>query len=274
MALKKLPLKYGGVFATAFCAWMLDLYGLGAAGHPSGDIMYRMLGEMREVMSDRFFIKADEYYHGGTRHPASQEHTITDASDHTDGDQCEHEVSAVPEPEAPGDVYSRLYRALHYRPVQHLSEFKRAEALPWFYVATRIDPHNINAYVTGGYWLAIPLQLPDEAISFLQEGLTHNPQAWQIYSQLGDIYFLVKKDYVRAGSEFLRADHYMQQAEDASPFDVRHVLTFLTATQERLGDYETALSYATRLVKLFPQDAGLKQRIMQLQRRRQSEDAL
>ena len=215
----------------------------------SGDIVYRMLGELREIVSAGFLLKADEYFHGGTRHPAGEDCRHEPAGSEGE-DHARHAAGVDDHPAGGRDFWERLHTAIYERPVHHVEGPRLAELLPWFYLATRIDSHNVNAYVLGGYWLSITMQKPEEAIVFLQEGLRYNPDAWQIYSQLGDTYFIVQHDYAKAWEPFRRA--YELLPADAPQTELRHILTLLSAAGERSGRKEQAAVYRRRLDELFP----------------------
>lgn len=239
----------------------LDGYGAQTRGADqtlqSGDIVYKMLGELREVVSAGFLLKADEYFHGGTHHPAGEEEYCRPGDPSCAAEEA-HRQQAGESGSAAGarDLWGRIDQAIYEHPVHHVTDKQQAEVLPWFYLATRIDPHNVNAYVLGGYWLSITMQKPEEAIVFLQEGLRHNPDAWQIYSQLGDTYFIVQHDYAKAWEPFRRA--YELLPADAPRPELRHILTLLTAAGERSGRQEQAAVYRRRLDELFPERSDEK----------------
>lgn len=62
------------------------------------------------------------------------------------------------------------------------------ELLPWYRVLTLTDPHNIRGYLIGSWWLARNKSGAriDEAISFVQEGIRNNPEAYQLHLMLGN----------------------------------------------------------------------------------------
>ena len=49
------------------------------------------------------------------------------------------------------------------------------------------DPHYVRAYALGGWWLK--KESLDEALKFVNEGISNNPNAFQIYYMRGNILF-------------------------------------------------------------------------------------
>jgi tetratricopeptide (TPR) repeat protein len=64
------------------------------------------------------------------------------------------------------------------------------ELLPWYRLATLIDPKNVRAYMIGAWWLKTLREehALREAVKFLQEGINQNPDAFQLYLMLGYIH--------------------------------------------------------------------------------------
>ncbi len=223
------------------------------------DIFYKMFGQLRSSIAAILYLKADRYFHGGTSHPK-----------HNAGHSClegevphEHVSKQNNEIWQPvnddQDIFSRLNKAISYKPVQHLNNAKSAEIMPWFELAVLADPYYIKAYIVGGYWLGIRLGKSDKAIRFLKNGLRYNPKAWEIYSQIGDIYFIMNNDYVKSIAYFRQA--YLFLPREVNNIEKRHVLTLLAASFERIKDYEQSIHYYKKILELYPRDNKLKRRI-------------
>ncbi|MBU4304423.1 MAG: tetratricopeptide repeat protein [Candidatus Omnitrophica bacterium] len=242
------------VFAVLMLALKIDVffYLENARSYArQSDVLYNIFGQLRNDIAAILYLKSDEYFHGGTEHPHGEEHTI---ADELSGEHKHHED--VPSQRQRGkeedaDIFLRLDRAIHAHRVQHLAPDQSAEIVPWFSLAVLVDPEYVQAYVVGGYWLGMRLNRPDEALLFLKKGLKSNPQAWQIYSQIGDIYFLAKKDYRKAAAYLERA-YLAMDAPDVNKIDKKHVLIFLATAWERLEDYRKSVYYYEKLEALVP----------------------
>ncbi len=232
-------------------------------GNVESDILYRIFGQLRYDLAAMLYLEADEYFHGGDKPPAGHEHTIADElpmlPGHKSAKQDSAEKNVVPHQE-PKDIISRLNARIHTRPVRHLPPAKQAEVLPWFYLATLMDPHYVNAYVIGGYWLSDHVNRPDQALKFMTKGIRYNPDAWQIYQQMGYVYFEIKKDYRKTESYLNRAYELMIK-QNAGILAQRQVLVFLSAAAERSNDLPRALVYYRRLEKIWPNDKELQEKI-------------
>lgn len=72
-------------------------------------------------------------------------------------------------------------------PHQHAEGKELTELLPWYRLATLSDPHNVRNYMIGAWWLRT-LKTPEqqeEALTFLDEGLAANPEAYELYFMRG-----------------------------------------------------------------------------------------
>jgi hypothetical protein len=78
---------------------------------------------------------------------------------------------------------------------------------PLLDVTTTLDPNLIVAYRFGSMFLSEPpphgAGRPDLAIELTQRGIAANPDYWQLYEDLGFIYYFNFKDYPKASSAFL-----------------------------------------------------------------------
>ncbi|MCX7625189.1 MAG: tetratricopeptide repeat protein [Candidatus Sumerlaeaceae bacterium] len=63
------------------------------------------------------------------------------------------------------------------------------ELLPWYRLATLVDPKNVRAYMIGAWWLKTihDEHALREAVKFLEEGIRQNPQSFQLHLMLGYI---------------------------------------------------------------------------------------
>lgn len=181
---------------TALMAYVLDARLTPLGGPGARDPLYRLLGSAKEAIGDTLFLKADTYYHGGVA-----------ASFEESADTHEKEGPIGEEPlrdkAAPTDwiavVNSQVRSTRHY----HLTQKEQKEMLPFFAMATSLDPHNIEAILTTAYWLDTHFNKTREAIEVLKKGLRDNPGSWEIDRDLAGLYLRRRRDYA-AGEHHYR----------------------------------------------------------------------
>jgi len=263
---------------------------LSTKGFCREDILSKIFGETRKILSMQAYMAGDEYYHGGVsrrfgdecnkvkeiygeRCPKCKKSTDDPERKHHDEHknhhECDHDHEHVHE-EKDKQIGVSKFNILPYigelakiGKHVHLHGEEEKEVLPWFSYAVRLDPHNIEAYTIGGYWVASRLGRVDEGIDFLQEGLSSNPDAWQIYAQLGRIYFWDKKDYKQALENYARAVAFMNEG-NSDKYDKRLVYFFTGLCHERMGRIDKAVEFYRKLLVLFPEDEALRKRITAL----------
>jgi len=78
---------------------------------------------------------------------------------------------------------------------------------PLIDIATRLDPQLVHAYRFGSIFLSerepIGADQPERAIALLKKGIEHNPDEWQLYRDVGFIYYWFLNDYEKAAESFL-----------------------------------------------------------------------
>ena len=255
------------------CALNLDsyFYAQNLKDSPAGnDILYRIFGQLRYDLAAMMYLKADEYFHGGTEHPEGEKHEIADELNSLPGHKhAEHEHENSGRTKAgngPRDLIAGFDRMIHYHPVMHLSQDQQAEVIPWFYLSAKMDPHYVNAYVLGGFWLSDRLGKPDEALKFLKKGMIYNPDAWQIYRQAGEVYFEFKKNYQKADL-YLKNAYRLMLEQNADTMEKRQVLVFLSSAAEKRNDLTDALGYYRQLRKIWPGDSTITEKINDIEKR-------
>jgi tetratricopeptide (TPR) repeat protein len=109
--------------------------------------------------------------------------------------------------------YAPLMGAIYWtRAVQYYGEKHRLGARsldllwPLLDIATTLDPNLLAAYRFGSTFLsdAPPRGAgrPDLAVKLLERGIQANPDEWQLYQDLGNVYYFDAKDYPKAAAAF------------------------------------------------------------------------
>ena len=110
------------------------------------------------------------------------------------------------------------------------------ELAPLLEITTALDPHMLPAYQFGASFLAPTppngAGQPDRAIQLMEYGIAHNPDNWQLYYNLGFVYYTELKDYKKASDAFARGS----QVPNAHPF----MKVMAAQMAEHAGDFMTA----------------------------------
>lgn len=110
------------------------------------------------------------------------------------------------------------------------------------YFAIPLDPHNVSLYENAG-WLLWSSNRDDEAVALYERGLRYNTDRYDMYYELGQYYYMRKKDYVKA----------RQYLEEAIKYPCEwFVWNTLGHVYARLGEREKALQTWQELLRRFP----------------------
>lgn len=252
-----------------------------------------LFGDGRRLFANHFLAKADAYFHRG-RYPsifdvAEQErgnHLVesveagTAEPGHVHGPECNHsgeethvhdESCSHAEPaKGPDDWIARL--AARFKPDRHLhlEGGNEKEMLPWVRLAVEMDPHNVDAYTVGGYWLR-QLGWTGEAEKFLREGQRNNPDSYEIYFELGRLAELTAQDKDRVGRlyELAAARWQAANARLAEPdtHALAQILGRMGKAHEAQGKLHVAIRDYTLLKRVSPKPEQVQRLIDALQER-------
>lgn len=77
----------------------------------------------------------------------------------------------------------------HHEFIEHGGNWnENKDILPLIKLITDLDPHFVEAYLTGGWILVTGFNKPDEALKYLREGINNNPRSFELYEGLGTLY--------------------------------------------------------------------------------------
>jgi len=249
---------------------------LSRQGVTGEDLLYKIFGETKKILSVQAYITGDEYFHGGVSRYFIEEskrvkcmqieHATHEYDDHAC--ECEHHNKYLhKEDEVAGisrfNILPYVGEIVHVGKHIHLRGEEEKEMLPWFRYAVRLDPQNIEAYRLGGYWVGRRMGKVDEGIKFLKEGILHNPGSWKLYAQLADIYFWEKEDYDEALLNYEKALTRLNDA-NSTKFDKRLVYDYAASCCEKLGNIPGALEFYKKILLYFPNDEKLREKIITL----------
>jgi tetratricopeptide (TPR) repeat protein len=130
--------------------------------------------------------------------------------------------------------WTRTVQYFGHRHYNHEQTYN--ELGPLLEITTALDPQLFPAYQFGASFLAPAppngAGEPDRAIQLMQFGIAHNPENWQLYYNLGFVYYTELKDYKKAGEAFARG----AEIPGAHPF----MRIMAARMAEHAGDFTTA----------------------------------
>ncbi|MCA9395555.1 MAG: hypothetical protein KC649_00160 [Candidatus Omnitrophica bacterium] len=223
---------------------------------PSG-MMMRFLGKATEVVGDAFYQRADVYFHGGVKSSDHDEDEEAYAARQHGSEEADHEEQEVSAESESSNWIRRLNQRIKVHEHQHLkTKAQEAEILPWIWVATRLNPHNIDAILSAAYWLGFRLDKQDEAVDILRKGIRNNPSSWQLHQAIANLYFQKKSDYQNASAYYSTALKLASQ-DEADEVTQRTSVIMRYQLAESLyhtGEFRAALKqYQTALTLLDPE---------------------
>ena len=140
---------------------------------------------------------------------------------------------------------------------------KYEKIFPLFHLISRLDPEDETNWATGGWFLInciAPARKPDEAreiklkgLSFLKEGLHHNPGTYRLYWEIAWTYYL--------WGEFETALAYLDNAiKYEHPSYVENTRAHVL---EKLGRIEEAITQWKEIRRKFPEMKFVAERFIQ-----------
>ena len=151
-----------------------------------GDFLSVLLGDAKKDISGAMVREADSYFHGGVDmdchhlhdhhdHEAHHEHHAVEEHDHDEGDSFD-----------PWRWINAHVRAPDID--RHLAGGEAVELMPWFWVAIKSDPHNVEAWSAA--WYAALHMMKDDALALriATEGWRLNPESLELACVLGRSY--------------------------------------------------------------------------------------
>jgi tetratricopeptide (TPR) repeat protein len=100
-------------------------------------------------------------------------------------------------------------------------------------IITDLDPHYMDAYLTGALIMVIEAKQPESALRLLDKGIASNPAEWILAFEAGYVCYNDLHDYPRAAAYFEKAI----AAPDVHPI----VRRFYAEMYDRAGDKRTSL---------------------------------
>jgi len=223
-------------------------------------IALSLVGQFRMSVGDMMWLKTLEYLHNGIiyRMPSGRERTrgvraveftgMGAGVAHKDG------PSLIPDEDRDWrGMLGEIDRNIEpWRP-GHAQHSDPQELIPWYQLLVKFNPHYVQAYTNGAFFMSDFAGQPEMGRDFLIAGAGKNPWSYEIESVLGRIYFDYFEDYENAVDALEKATQLAKEEKRAlarreDKLDViqeqllSEAYLFLARSYTELGRYEEALA--------------------------------
>ena len=203
----------------------------------------RLLGASRVAFGDRFLEEADNYFHKGVTHV--------------------HQTAFS------NNYFQALEELIKPSGHVHPEGIEISEIMPWLRFATKMDPHNVEAYLTTAYWLEESIRRPDVAEAILREAQLNNPKDYRVINARARRLFGTSSDSKAAmllDTAIRLWPSNQDPADEQALLDLAQMLSYRAFLCELDGDRERALDLFKRAFAVMPGNKALEQRIAALER--------
>ncbi len=203
-------------------------------------LMARLLGEGRRAVSASLNERAELYFHKGVGRQVKQAFT--------------------------NDWFQRAGVKLSPRSHRHTEEMGNAEILPWLQMATRTDPHNVEAQLVLAFWLSTGVNRSDLAWNVLREAQRNNSGDYRICQEMGRMAiregrFPEARIKVETGLTLWPSG---LEVERQSLLDKAEMQTLLGLIYEDAGEGGRAAEMYKNTLAIFPERAYISKRMARL----------
>jgi len=231
--------------------------GLNGGGCEQDDLLGQLFGSGRKALSHRFVDRADLYFHGGVHDGHQHEELFCDE---------EHDDDDAPLDGGAKSFWAWLNGHIHPSGNAHLKgERYEKEVIPWIWAAIAADPHNVDAYLVGSYWLTRRMHKPEEALKLLARGVENNSDVCELDMARAEVCLSLKDD--GAALDSLRDAEAKWRARPDAMDDPRsrevggRVLVYLGILAERAGDTAQAAARYREALPLIRVKERVKRRL-------------
>ncbi len=135
------------------------------------------------------------------------------------------------------------------------------QTLPYYRVVTWIDPHFVEAYVVGATMISDAGQHVREAEEYLLEGARHNPESFEIQTELGHFALVYRQDYPSAARHLeaaLRLVPADRKLSDVQTDSLQDAWRWLALTYREWGQPDRARRVARAGLAVIGEDISLR----------------
>ena len=151
-----------------------------------GDFLSVLLGDAKKDISGAMLREADSYFHGGVDMDC---HHLHEHHDHDHAHHDHHPEEEHDHVETAFDPWRWINAHIRAPEIdRHLDGGKAVEMMPWFWVAIKSDPHNVEAWSTAWYTASHMMKDAALALRIATEGQRLNPESLEMACVLGRAY--------------------------------------------------------------------------------------
>lgn len=235
------PLPWAAVPALWGAAFTLACRLAGTLPEPGADeagLADLLFGESRHALSGALFEQADVFFHKGVEHFEKKAFTNT--------------------------VFQALLTDIAPETHLHAEGQSAMEIIPWLRLATRADPHNVDACLVTSFWIMTQAHRPDLAEQVLLEAERNNPGDYRILLEKGRL-FLRTLQFQRAANALdaalARWPGRLDPKDEQALLDKAEVYTYRAFLCELTGQPRAAADCFKKVLAIFPQRSYIKQRV-------------
>lgn len=233
---------------------------------PQG-FMAVLFGDSRQLLANQFFTEADVYFHSGyypsvfDKNAENQKDIVRASHGSKESEEEEKKENFMGPPKDWIDAFGRNFELVHHT---HLEEGHEREILPWLRMAADLNPHMVEVYTVGAYFLYDHLHRKDAAAQFLREGLRQNPGNCDILFYLGRIYYLADHDADRARNVWqfgvMQYHKWPEAARKKDELIYEQLAGNLAKLEAAQGNYPKAIEWmeSVKLVSPAPQEVQIQ----------------
>lgn len=240
-----------------------------------------LLGDSRQLLANQFFTEADVYFHGGyypsvfDQNARDQKEIVETSHGKVEDEEEEKKEDFMGQPKDWIDAFGRNFRLMHHI---HLEQGREREILPWLRLAADLNPHKVEVYTVGAYFLFNHLKRPEAAVTFLREGLQNNPGDCEILFSLGRIYYLSYHDVARARNIWTygvqKYNQWPEKERQKNELIYEELAGNLAKLEEAEGNYAKAVTWLESVKKVSPAPEALQEQIDAIQKKMPATNAV
>lgn len=173
------------------------------------------------------------------------------------------------------DWFQRMGLEISPRSHRHTAGTEHAEILPWLQMATRADPHNVEAQLVLAFWLANGVSRPDLARKVLRDAQRNNPRDYQICQEQARL--AIQEGGFALGRKKLETALALwpsgYEVDRQRLLDKAEIQTLLGLLCEQDGQEALAVERYKNTLAIFPERAYISERMAVLLAGRRPEPA-
>ena len=223
-----------------------------------GDFLSVLLGDAKKDISGAMVREADSYFHGGVDMDCHHLHDHHDHDNHDHAPEAHHDHHAEEQHDHEEKSFDpwRWINA-HVRAPEidrHLDGNKAVEMMPWFWVAVKSDPHNVEAWSTAWYTASHMMKDDALALQIAIEGQRLNPESIELACVLGRAYRAeTTRDQGKSEEMFhkvLELAHGKKELEDGDELPLCSSLGYLADSAKHRNDRQE-LAFLLNVARRF-----------------------